>query len=126
MPTDNTTYKITATGGIMHNAYTSVTRSSQSHKRLTNNSQPVSLVNPSHFLTKAIGNDYDSASTVTKKKRKACTTGCKGSYSLGQLHHHDHYLNTPVEPMHLFKNIVEHIVRLLSGAADFYKVRQEE
>ena len=33
---------------------------------------------------------------------------------LQTLSHHDHFLNTPVEHMHLIKNIVEHIVRLVS------------
>ena len=45
---------------------------------------------------------------------------------LQTLSNHDRYLNTPVEPMHLIKNIVEHIVRLVSGAEDSHKVRREE
>lgn len=39
--------------------------------------------------------------------------GCKGPYSLRRLPFHDRYQNTPVEPMHLLKNIAEHIVKLL-------------
>ena len=43
-----------------------------------------------------------------------------------QLPYHDHYLNTPVEPMHLCKNIAEHVAKLLSGLSDTEKVRNEE
>ena len=35
-------------------------------------------------------------------------------------------MNTPVEPMHLIKNISEHLVKLLSGIEDSVKVRREE
>ena len=65
---------------------------------------------------------------VTKKSKKAISraTGCKGEYALQQLSHHDRFLNTPVEPMHLIKDIVEHVVRLISGAEDSWKVRKEE
>ena len=52
--------------------------------------------------------------------------GFKGEYALGQLNYHDRYLDTPVEPMHLLKNIVEHIVHLVSGVEDSSKVRAEE
>ena len=47
-------------------------------------------------------------------------------YALVRLPHHDRYLNTPVEPMHLVKNIGEHIVKLLSGVTDNSKVREEK
>ena len=60
------------------------------------------------------------------KKDIALETGCKGTYALRRLPNHDRYLNTPVEPMHLIKNIVEHIVKLLSGVEDSIKVRAEE
>ena len=69
---------------------------------------------------------YDSAKSDSEKKRISRATGCKGSYALRKLPNHDRYLNTPVEPMHLIKNIVEHIVRLLSGLEDSAKVRNEE
>ena len=51
---------------------------------------------------------------------------CKGPYSLSRLPNHDRYLNTPVEPMHVIKNVSEHIVKLLSGIEDSVKVRREE
>ena len=53
-------------------------------------------------------------------------TGCKGPYSLRRLPHHDRYLNTPVEPMHVIKNIGEHLVNLISGKTDSTKLRLEE
>ena len=62
----------------------------------------------------------------SKKKKIHQETGCKGSYALGRLPHHDCYLNTLVEPMHLFKNLAEHIVKLLYGFSDTEKVRNEE
>ena len=61
---------------------------------------------------------YDKVTTTKKQKKLARLSGCKGTYSLSQLSNHDRYLNTPVEPMHLLKNVVEHVVRLLSGAED--------
>ena len=69
---------------------------------------------------------YDSAKTVTKRKEISRSKGCKGSYSLRKLPFHERLLNTPVEPMHLIKDIVEHIVRLLCGMEDSVKVREEE
>ena len=39
---------------------------------------------------------------------------------------HDKLLDTPVEPMHLIKNIAEHLVRLVTGIEDSVKVREEE
>ena len=67
-------------------------------------------------------------SITNKETRTALTqrTGCKGSYALRRLPHHDRHINTPVEPMHLVKNISEHIVRMISGSADSIKVRNEE
>ena len=53
-------------------------------------------------------------------------TGCKGSYTLHRLPHHERHINTPVEPMHWVKNISEHIVRMISGSADSIKVRSKE
>ena len=35
-------------------------------------------------------------------------------------------MNTPVEPMHLLKDVVENLVRLLAGVTDTLKVRREE
>ena len=70
--------------------------------------------------------EYELATTLTKKKAIAQKHGCKGSYSLRQMPYHDRIINTPVEPMHLVKDIVEHIVRLLCGMEDSFKVRREE
>ena len=67
-----------------------------------------------------------SAAVSRSEKKIHQETGCKGSYALRRLPHHDRYLNTPVEPMHLFKNLAEHIVKLLSGFSDTEKVRNEE
>ena len=64
--------------------------------------------------------------TSMSKKTVLRNTGFKGEYTLRKLNHHDKFLNTPVEPMHLIKNLVEHIVRLISGAEDSFKVRNEE
>ena len=77
------------------------------------------------FVDKA-NKQVDETTSRKKKKQLARISGCKGSYSLRQLSNHDRYLNTPVEPMHLLKNIVEHIVRLLSGSSDSSKLRMEE
>ena len=46
-------------------------------------------------------------------------------YAFQSLPNHNWQLNTPVEPMHLINNIVEHLVCLLSGAEDSHKVRAE-
>ena len=69
---------------------------------------------------------YESAKTRSKKKEIAQETGCKGRYALRKLPYHDRFLNTPTEPMHLIKNVVEHIVRLIAGGEDSDKVREEE
>ena len=53
-------------------------------------------------------------------------SGCTGTYSLRSLPNHDRYLGTPVEPMHVIKNIGERIVKLLSGASDTVKLRKAE
>ena len=67
-------------------------------------------------------------SASTEKYHSAVTnaSGCKGLYSLRKLPSHDHLYNTPIDPMHLVKNIAEHIVKLLSGKADTEHVRNEE
>ena len=64
---------------------------------------------------------------ATDPKSVAKRTGFKGSYyALQRLPHHDRYLNTPTEPMHLIKNVVEHLVKLLAGLEDSKKVRKHE
>ena len=69
---------------------------------------------------------YDRATSTAEKKRLAQATGCKGTYSLRRASSHDRILNTPVDPMHLVKNIVEHIVNLVVGKEDSSKVRKQE
>ena len=69
---------------------------------------------------------YENAKSSRQRKAIARRTGCKGSYALRKLPNHDRYLNTPVEPMHLIKDIVEHVVRFLAGLEDSSKVRNEE
>ena len=74
----------------------------------------------------AANDNLDKTTSLKSKKRITRNTGCKGVYSLRSLCHHDRYLNTPVEPMHLLKNIIQHIVYLISGAEDSWKVHKEE
>ena len=67
-----------------------------------------------------------SAKTKREKKTTLQKVGCRGPYSFRRIAFHDRFLNTPVEPMHVIKNISEHIVKLLSGSKDSMKVREEE
>ena len=53
-------------------------------------------------------------------------TGCKGSYSLARLPLHDCISGTPIDPMHLVKDITEHCIRLITGYEDSVQVRNEE
>lgn len=69
---------------------------------------------------------YVAAHTSTERKELAQQTGCKGPCVLEKLPFHDRLLNTPVDPMHLIKNIVSHCVNLVAGNADSAKVREEE
>ena len=55
----------------------------------------------------------ENATSEKDKLELVKTDGCKGKYVLRNLPFHDRFLSTPVEPMHLIKNIVEHIVKLL-------------
>ena len=59
-------------------------------------------------------------------EKVARKSGCKGTYALRQVPGHDRVLMTPVEPMHLVKNIAEHIVHLISGIKDSRKVWLDE
>jgi hypothetical protein len=77
------------------------------------------------FVCESI-DSLNASLTTTEKKQLVRTTGCTGDYSLRRLPHHDRYANTPVEPMHLLKNIAERIVKLLSGLTDTLKVRTDE
>lgn len=69
---------------------------------------------------------YMLLDSVKEKKLYAQKTGCTGSTPLRALPHHDRYLNTPVEPMHLIKGVAEHMVKLICGTEDSAKVRAEE
>ena len=53
-------------------------------------------------------------------------TGCKGLSVLGNLEGFDRFSSTPVDPMHLVKDIIEHCVNILSGKEDSWKVRAHE
>lgn len=69
----------------------------------------------------------DLSKPMISRERKDMlqNSGCTGDY-LRRLPFHDRFLNTPVEPMHLLKNISERIVKLLSGLRDTLKVRLDE
>ena len=71
---------------------------------------------------------YEALSKASEARRRtmAQRTGCKGKNILRKLPNHNRFLNTPVDPMHLIKNIVEHIVCLLAGLEDSHKVRAEK
>ena len=77
------------------------------------------------YVEKAIS---DVAKALSAKERKEVIQkcGCTGDYSLRRLPNHNRYLNTPVEPMHVLKNVAERIVKLLSGVTDTIKVRLDE
>ena len=53
-------------------------------------------------------------------------TGYKGRYAFRRLLSHDRFLSTPVDPMHLLKNIAEHCVKFVTGVEDSIKVKKEE
>ena len=86
---------------------------------------PPPILKTLEFVDKA-NSEYEMAPTKASKKRLAQISGCKGVYALRRLPSHERILNTPVEPMHLVKNIVEHIVNLLGGREDSLKVRKQE
>ena len=77
------------------------------------------------FVEKQI-TDLTKALSVQNRKEIIQSGGCTGDYSLRRLPNHDRYLNTPVEPMHVLKNIAERIVKLISGVTDTLKVRLDE
>ena len=49
------------------------------------------------------------ASTNTEYKEVVKESSCTGNYSLRNMPYHDRLLNTPVEAMHLLKNVAERI-----------------
>jgi len=77
------------------------------------------------FLIGAL-QELDSASSITEKKRIIKETGCKASFPLQLLDNHNRYDDVPVDPMHLMKNVVEHVVKLINGDNDTEKVRKQE
>ena len=68
---------------------------------------------------------YEKASDV-KRKQLSRKSGCKGNCVLRVLPYHNRITNTPAEPMHLIKNIAEHLVCLLCVVEDSKRVREEE
>lgn len=69
---------------------------------------------------------YEAASTNAERRSITQETGCKGSYALRRLPNHDRLMCTPVEPMHVLKNVSEHLVSLMIGRSDSVKLRKEE
>lgn len=69
---------------------------------------------------------YAAATSKSERIELTQSTGCKGTYSLSRLPNHDRLMCTPVEPMHVLKNVSEHLVSLLTGRTDTIKVRMEE
>ena len=67
-----------------------------------------------------------ATSNVAERKSIVRESGCTGPYSLRSLPHHDRYLNTPVEPMHVIKNVANRLVKSISGISDTVKVRKAE
>ena len=69
---------------------------------------------------------YSVAATKKDKKDITRKYGYKDNYALQKMPNHNRRLSTPVEPMHIVKNVVEHIIRLLAGITDTVKLRNEE
>ena len=82
------------------------------------------VIKTMEFIDKA-NKDCDEASGV-KRKTLVQRTGCKGAYALRRAFLHNRILDTPVDPMHLVKNIVEHIVNVIVGSEDSLKVCLQE
>ena len=77
------------------------------------------------YINKANGK-YASSSTTAEQKKIAKKTGCKGIYAFRSLSGHDRIRDTQVDPMHLFKNIGNHIIHLPNGTTYTTKVYLEE
>lgn len=95
------------------------------HALRTQNEGSSTIKPPPHKHTQYIDRAnarYSVATSTAEKKELSRETSCKGPYPLP---FHDCYQNTPVEPMHLLKNIAEHIVKLVLGI-DSVMVRFEE
>ena len=78
------------------------------------------------YVEKAISDVAKALSAKERKEVIQILCGCTGDYSLRRLPNHNRYLNTPVEPMHVLKNVAERLVKLLSGVTDTIKVRLDE
>ena len=83
--------------------------------KATNTTLPP-VIKTMEYIDKA-NKDYDEASGV-ERKTLIQKTGCKGAYALRRASSHNRILNTPVDPMHLVKNIVEHVVNVIVGSED--------
>jgi len=64
---------------------------------------------------------YERAQSTKEKKKLTQESGCKGSYVLQQLPFHDRTQDAPIDPMHLLKNVIEHMVKLITGFEDSVK-----
>ncbi len=78
--------------------------------------QPPQLKTASYVLKAS--DAFRTAKTAAEQKRICQKTGCKGVSVLCKVDGFDRFLSTPVDPMHLVKDIVEHCVNLLSGRED--------
>ena len=67
-----------------------------------------------------------TAESHSQRKRIFQKTGCKGSCALRTLEGHELFINTPIDPMHLIKNITSHCINLITGLEDSCKVCAEE
>ena len=68
--------------------------------------------------------DFELASTTSERKSLTQISGCKGTYAFRAMNGHDRILDTPVDPMHLIKNIAEHLVKLIVGESWSNKTSQ--
>ena len=93
------------------------------HQNVDNSESPE--IKTTQYVARANA-EYLAATTNSRRKELVQKTGCKGVSPLRKLPQHERILNTPVDPMHLIKNVVSHIVNLISGHEDSVKVRQQE
>lgn len=75
---------------------------------------------------KTTNKKYCGAFSSRERTQLVQESGCKGEYALRKLPLHDRLWNTPVDPMHLIKNIVVHCINLITGSGDSVKVREAE
>ena len=62
----------------------------------------------------------------SQAKQIAKATGIKGDYPLSRLPGHDRPGQTSPDPMHTVKDVIENVVKFLSGRTDSAKVRNQE